>query len=112
MIRVNKVLVKAMGKPAGIIERIVGNDGSTSYSFRYLNEYLATSKRPVHPTLPLSEQVYTANRLFPVFDNLCFEGENRTRACKHFHIDIDDSMSLLALCGDDTIGALSFEAAK
>lgn len=54
MIRVNKVLVKAMGKPAGIIERIVGSDGCVSYSFTYLSEYFATSKRPVHPTLPLS----------------------------------------------------------
>ena len=88
---------------AGVISET--DDG---YEFVYNADYL---NRPdcvaASLTLPLSDQVYHSNTLFPFFDGLIPEGWLLDVALRNTDISSLDRMSLLLLCCKDCIGALS-----
>ncbi len=85
-------------------------EGDEGYEFCYLPEYLALEgARPVSLTLPLRNEPYKNNVLFPFFDGLIPEGWLLDVALRNTDISILDRMSLLLLCCNDCIGAVSVE---
>ena len=90
---------------AGIIRE--DEDG---YMFRYDPDYLLRSDaRPVSLTLPLRNEPYVSQVLFPFFDGLIPEGWLLEVAIKSWKIDPGDRMGLLLACCQDCIGAVSVE---
>lgn len=91
-------------------ERLAGllSEVDNGYEFMYLPEYLASGgARAVSLTLPLQEEPYLSNVLFPFFDGLIPEGWLLDVAIRNTDISILDRMSLLLLCCKDCIGAVS-----
>ncbi|WP_290795875.1 HipA N-terminal domain-containing protein [Flavihumibacter sp. UBA7668] len=88
---------------------LLTEENSTSYTFRYTDEYFAdSSKPPVSVTVPKSQQLHVADHLFPVFFNLLSEGANRQLQCRLLKIDEDDDFGLLSATAQyDTIGAIT-----
>lgn len=85
-------------------------EGDEGYEFCYLPEYLALEgAKPVSLTLPLRNEPYKNNVLFPFFDGLIPEGWLLDVALRNTDISILDRMSLLLLCCNDCIGAVSVE---
>ena len=92
-----------MERLAGLLSEVDGG-----YEFVYLPEYLATEgAKAVSLTLPLQEEPYTSNVLFPFFDGLIPEGWLLDVAIRNTDISVLDRMSLLLLCCKDCIGAVS-----
>lgn len=91
---------------AGILSK-AGN----RYFFTYNSNYLQDAKaRPVSITLPLSQQSYESERLFPVFINMLSEGANKRMQCRLLKIDENDYFSLLmATAKEDNIGPITIE---
>lgn len=91
---------------AGILSKEKGR-----YYFAYSNEYLNTSgSRPVSLTLPLREQRYESDILFPAFTNIMSEGANKSIQNRMLKIDETDYFSLLlATAGRDNIGPVTFK---
>ncbi len=78
------------------------------YDFLYERTYLESQDaRPVSLTLPLREEPYHDNTLFPFFDGLIPEGWLLDVALRNLDISVLDRMSLLLLCCKDCIGAVS-----
>lgn len=71
------------------------------YDKTYLNREDATA---LSPTMPLTEEPYTKEMMFPVFDGLIPEGWLLDIAQKSWKIDARDRMSLLLACCKDCIG--------
>lgn len=94
------------GKPAGILTKT--GDG---YRFAYDQTYLdTTSNRPISITLPLREEAYESDWLFPVFVNMLSEGANKRIQCRMLKIDENDYFSLLlATTRDDSIGPITIK---
>ena len=68
------------------------------YHFSYDKAYLASQDAPpVSPTMPLTEQQYDKEMMFPVFDGLIPEGWLLDIASKSWKIDPRDRMSLFSL---------------
>lgn len=91
-------------------ERLAGllSEVDNGYEFVYLPEYLASGgARAVSLTMPLQEEPYLSNVLFPFFDGLIPEGWLLDVAIRNTDISILDRMSLLLLCCKDCIGAVS-----
>ena len=83
-------------------------ESDDGYEFRYLPKYLASENaKPVSLTLPLQNQPYRSNVLFPFFDGLIPEGWLLDVALRNTDISVLDRMSLLLLCCSDCIGAVS-----
>jgi serine/threonine-protein kinase HipA len=89
---------------AGIITET--NDGD--YFFQYDKDYVK-----LHPkdfitfTMPVVEEPYIENRLFPFFEGLIPEGWLLDIASKNWKININDRMGLLLACCQNCIGAVS-----
>lgn len=85
----------------------------TGYSFQYDKEYLRQSEsKAISITLPLREEAYCSDSLFPFFVNMLPEGTNRKLVCRNHKIDEDDDFGLLTFfCGKDFIGSISFQLA-
>ena len=78
------------------------------YHFCYDKVYLARQDAaPVSPTMPLTEQQYDKEMMFPVFDGLIPEGWLLDIASASWKIDPRDRMSLLRACCRDCIGNIS-----
>lgn len=94
------------GRAAGILSK-AGN----LYRFVYEAGYLQTvESRPVSITLPLRQEVYESDVLFPAFINMLSEGANKRMQCRLLKIDESDYFSLLlATAKDDNIGPVTFE---
>jgi HipA-like protein len=86
-------------------------ESSSSYIFRYGDDWFADAKKPaVSLTLPKSQQEYRSEILFPFFFNLLSEGVNRKMQCRQLKIDEDDHFGLLlATAQYDTIGAITVQ---
>ncbi len=83
-------------------------ENDEGYEFRYLPSYLSTKQaKPVSLTLPLQTEAYTSRVLFPFFDGLIPEGWLLDVALRNTDISILDRMSLLLVCCNDCIGAVS-----
>lgn len=78
------------------------------FHFHYDSAYLA---RPdavaLSPTIPLTEEPYEKEMMFPVFDGLIPEGWLLDIASNSWKIDRRDRMSLLMACCKDCIGDIS-----
>lgn len=79
------------------------------YHFLYENEFLNDDNtRPISVNMPKSQKEYHSEELFPYFQSILSEGENRKKICKAIGIDISDDWGLLAFtCSEDTIGAIT-----
>lgn len=78
------------------------------FHFKYDKEYLnRDDPNPVSPTMPLTEEEYDREMMFPVFDGLIPEGWLLDIASESWKIDKRDRMALLIRCCKDCIGDLS-----
>lgn len=93
------------GEEAGVLEQ--HNDGS--FTFRYLEAWLADSTNPpISLTLPRSQSEFHAEYLFPFFYNMLPEGTNRQKVCKSNRLDSDDYFGILITTARyDTVGAVT-----
>lgn len=89
---------------AGILTQ--QDDGS--FAFRYADEWMQNPNRPsISLTLPKTQQVHTADFLFPFFYNMLPEGSNKLNVCRHHRLDTDDYFGILMTTAQfDTIGAV------
>ena len=93
------------GQLAGVLSKSAG-----VYRFAYDKNYLATATQPVSLTLPLREEPYESEILFPAFVNRLSEGANKAMQSRLLKIDENDYFSLLlATAGNDTIGPLTIK---
>ena len=91
----------------GIFAGVLTEDGG-EYRFCYDADYIKrVDAKPVSLTLPLQEEAYVSPVLFPFFDGLIPEGWLLDVALGDTDISILDRMSLLLLCCNDCIGAIS-----
>jgi serine/threonine-protein kinase HipA len=60
-------------------------------------------------TLPVREETYKSNRLFPFFEGLIPEGWLLNIASKNWKINPNDRMGLLLACCQNCIGAVSVQ---
>lgn len=91
-------------------DRLVGilRETDSGYSFTYLSAYLkSTDPKPISLTLPLSEDAYYSNVLFPFFDGLIPEGWLLAIGEKHWKLNPRDRFELLVNLCRDAVGAVS-----
>jgi len=80
------------------------------FTFQYDHDYLQRDDaQPVSLTLPLREEPYVSQVIFPFFDGLIPEGWLLDVATKSWKINERDRMGLLLACCNDCIGAVSIE---
>jgi len=78
------------------------------FYFAYLKQWLDNPEcEAVSLTLPLQEEIFESNILFPFFDGLIPEGYLLEIALKRFNISLNDRMELLLKTCADTIGNIS-----
>jgi len=78
------------------------------FHFSYTKAYLESEKPvPVSLTLPLQENEFNSQVLFPFFDGLIPEGWLLNIAESNWKLDPRDRMGLLLSCCKDCIGAVS-----
>jgi len=83
-------------------------EDENGYTFVYNVDYLQKKDtKAVSLTLPLSENPYNSQVLFPFFDGLIPEGWLLDIAEQSWKINLRDRMSLLLACCRDCIGAVS-----
>lgn len=88
---------------AGVLEKT-----ETGYQFEYNSEYLHRKKaEPVSLTLPLQEEPYESQVLFPFFDGLIREGWLLDVVKDTWKVNPRDRMGLLLVSCRDTIGNVS-----
>ncbi|MCD8080039.1 MAG: HipA N-terminal domain-containing protein [Bacteroides sp.] len=97
---INKVL-------AGLLTETDDRD----YIFRYDDLYFnARNSKAISITLPLTQQEYRCDYLFPFFFNMLSEGVNKQRYCQLFRVDENDDFGLLlATADEDTIGNVTIK---
>ena len=82
-------------------------EDDSGYTFTYDTAYLALEEAvPISLTLPLTDQPYHSNVLFPFFDGLIPEGWLLEITTKNWKINANDRMALLMACCKDCIGAV------
>jgi HipA-like protein len=94
------------GRLAGILSK-----EARAYRFCYDDGYLAApGGRPVSVTLPLRQEPYQSDILFPAFVNRLSEGANKALQSRLLKIDENDYFGLLlATAGNDSIGPLTIK---
>ena len=94
-----------------VLAGVLTEDNPKSYSFRYDDRYYADPQiPPVSLTIPKSQQLHTADHLFPFFFNMLSEGVNRKLQSRVLKIDEEDYFGLLAATAQyDTIGAVTIK---
>jgi len=93
-----------------IEDHIVGwlTQDELGYHFEYERAYaLKPGARQVSLTLPIREEKYTSNVLFPFFDGLIPEGWLLDIAEKNWKLNPRDRMGLLLACCKDCVGVVS-----
>ena len=91
--------------PAGTIR-----EDENGFVFQYDSDYLnRVDAKPVSLTLPLREEAYVSQTLFPFFDGLIPEGWLLDVAIESWKINPRDRMTLLLTCCRDCVGAVSVE---
>lgn len=84
------------------------NDGA--YIFTYDEKYVQKSPNQfITFTMPVKNEPYTSNRLFPFFEGLIPEGWLLNIASKNWKINPNDRMGLLLACCQNCIGAVSVQ---
>lgn len=103
MTRTGKVFVQ--NKFAGLIYET--DDG---YEFKYDSDYLIEENpMPVSLTMPITEDAYKSNTLFPFFDGLIPEGWLLSVVERNWKIDGKDRFGLLLAACRDCIGDVHIE---
>ena len=89
-------------------DRLAGVLTQTSDEFRFLynSRYLAGGT-PLSFNLPLREEAYVSQQLFPFFENLVSEGWLRKQQSQQQKVDESDRFGLLLLNGKDLVGAVT-----
>ena len=96
-------------KKAGVIKE--NDDGE--YIFRYDSSYLKIKgASPVSLTLPLQQEAYRSQTMFPFFDGLIPEGWLLDLAVRNWKLKANDRMGLLLASCKDCIGNVSIQEAQ
>ena len=98
-----KAIVYSNRQRAGILE-----ETAEGYMFTYENEFIE-KKVPISVSLPLREEPYENNELFPFFQGLLPEGWYLEMVSSTLKIDKDDDYGLLLSTCIETIGTISIE---
>ena len=89
------------GVETGLLQEETGGGYRFSYDAGYTG-------RPVCLAMPVRNEIYESDHLFPFFFNMLSEGANRKMQSQLLHIDEDDDFGiLLATAQTDTIGAVT-----
>lgn len=90
-------------KEAGVLQ-----ETENGYQFQYEPAYLRSKDNyAISKTLPLQEEVYSSNVLFPFFDGLIPEGWLLDIALDNWKLQERDRFEILLVCCKSTIGAVS-----
>ena len=103
-LRRGKVFVQ--GRYAGMVEET--EDG---YSFAYDSGYLEANGPAVSLTIPLQEEPFFSETLFPFFDGLIPEGWLLSVVTRNWKLDPEDLFGLLLVSCEDSIGDVSVKNA-
>ena len=98
--------VFVQGRYAGMVEET--EDG---YSFSYDNGYLEANGPAVSLTIPLREEPFFSETLFPFFDGLIPEGWLLSVVTRNWKLDPEDRFGLLLVSCEDSIGDVSVKNA-
>lgn len=91
------------GTEAGILRE----ETERLFTFTYSEGYTG---KPVCLSMPVREEPYSSDHLFPFFFNMLSEGANRILQARMLHIDENDDFGiLLATAQTDTIGAVTIK---
>ncbi len=91
-----------------IVAGILTETDDGDYLFQYEEDYVANyPEQFITFTMPVTEEPYKSNRLFPFFEGLIPEGWLLDIATKNWKINANDKMGLLLACCRDCIGAVS-----
>ena len=84
------------------------DDGEYTFAYDevYVNDY---PNQFITFKMPVSNELYTDNRLFPFFEGLIPEGWLLNIASNSWKINRNDRMGLLMACCQNCIGAVSVE---
>ena len=104
VLRRGKVFVQ--GRYAGMVEET--EDG---YSFAYDSGYLEANGPAVSLTIPLQEEPFFSETLFPFFDGLIPEGWLLSVVTRNWKLDPEDRFGLLLVSCEDSIGDVSVKYA-
>lgn len=104
----DEAVVYYKNKKAGLLKKI-GNVYEFEYDLSYLKDVNA---KPVSLTMPLTQEKYSSEHLFPFFENLLPEGFLLDMTIKKLKIDRNDKFKLLLHIGQDTVGAISIMPVK
>ena len=97
-----KAFVYLWDRKAGVLEQT-----ERGYCFSYDPEYLFSQKaQPISLTLPLTDEPYESDRLFPFFLGLIPEGWFLDLTSRTLKIDPERSFDILLATGADCIGAV------
>ncbi len=79
-----------------------------SFTFRYNDSWKNDITKPaISLTLPMSQQEYHSDYLFPFFFNMLPEGSNKQMVCMLNRLDLDDYFGILLTTAKfDNIGAI------
>ena len=98
--------VFVQGRYAGMVEET--EDG---YSFAYDSGYLEANGPAVSLTIPLREEPFFSETLFPFFDGLIPEGWLLSVVTRNWKLDPEDRFGLLLVSCEDSIGDVSVKNA-
>lgn len=90
----------------GLLTETDDGDFTFQYDENYVKEF---SDQFITFTMPVRNEVYSDNRLFPFFEGLIPEGWLLNIASKNWKINTNDRMGLLLACCQNCIGAVSVE---
>ena len=91
-----------------IVAGILTETDDGEYTFQYEEDYVANYPGQfITFTMPVTEEPYKSNRLFPFFEGLIPEGWLLDIATKSWKINPNDKMGLLIACCRECIGAVS-----
>lgn len=87
---------------AGVLIR-----NGAEYVFAYEPEYIANGGMPLSASLPLQDEPFISDTLFPYFDGLAAEGWLKEVQSRYQKIDAGDRFSLLIENGENLAGAIT-----
>ncbi|WP_111309585.1 HipA N-terminal domain-containing protein [Confluentibacter sediminis] len=93
-----------------LIAGILTETDDGDYLFEYSKDYVKNhSNQFITFTMPVREEAYKDNRLFPFFEGLIPEGWLLNIATKNWKLNPNDRMGLLLACCQNCIGAVSVQ---
>lgn len=84
-------------------------EDEAGYHFQYDEAFFASGKSPISLTMPLQQEAFHSEVLFPFFDGLIPEGWLLEIAQRNWKLNPRDRMGILLLTCYDCIGAVHVE---